>query len=137
MVALNAVAQVFAGLAAIVYVLAFVWESLLFRRPGVHQGIFRISSEDVPTVRLWSFCQGFYNLFLASGTVIGLVALHNGNEAVGRALVLYTCAYMALAGVVLTISDRMALSRPKGSGLGGAAWATAPPLVALIAAVAS
>lgn len=34
---MNVVAQVFAGFAALVHVLAFVWETLVFRRPGVHR----------------------------------------------------------------------------------------------------
>ncbi len=134
---MNVVAQVFAGVAALVHVLVFVWEALVFRRPGVHQGIFHIPSEDVPAVRLWAFGQGFYNLFLASGTVIGLVALHNGNETVGRALVFYTCGFMALSGVVLVIADRMGLGRAEGSGLGGAVAQASPPLVVFIAAAAS
>ncbi|MDT7723772.1 MAG: putative rane protein [Actinomycetota bacterium] len=134
---MNVVAQVFAGLAALVHIVVFVWETFLFRRPGVHQGIFRIPSENVPAVLLWSFNQGFYNLFLASGTVAGLVALHTGNEAVGRALVLYTCAFMALAGVVLGISDLMGLGRAKGSGWGGAVSQISAPLVVLVAAAVS
>lgn len=68
---MNVVAQVFAGLTAMVYVPAFVWETLLFPAPACTRGVFHIPSEEVTTVRLWSFCQGFYNLFLASGTVIG------------------------------------------------------------------
>ncbi|WP_233520329.1 DUF1304 family protein [Prauserella sp. PE36] len=129
MVAVNVVAQVFAGLAAFVHVLVFVWEALLFRRPSVHRGIFRVPGEDVPAVLLWSFGVGFYNLFLASGTVLGLVLLNTGDEAVGRALVFYTCGFMALSGVVLFAADRMALGRPRGAGLSGVAGQLGPPLV--------
>ncbi|WP_436497353.1 DUF1304 domain-containing protein [Actinokineospora sp. HUAS TT18] len=126
---MNVIAQVFAGIAALVHIVVWVWESFLFRRPGIHKGIFSVPSEDVPAVMLWSFNVGFYNLFLGSGTVIGLVMLNTGNESVGRALVLYTCAFMALAGIVLLISDRLGLGRAKGTGLGGVAGQFVPPAV--------
>lgn len=132
---MNAVAQVFAGVAVLVHLLAFAWEVLLFERPGVHHGIFRIPSENLPATRLWSFNVGFYNLFLAAGPVLGLVLLHTGSTAAGRALVLYTCGFMTLAGVALGVSDLLALSRPRGSGRGGALAQTLPPLAALVASV--
>jgi putative membrane protein len=129
----NAVAQVAAGVAVLVHVLAFVWETLLFTRPGVHWGVFKIPTEDVRPVRLWSFNVGLYNLFLGSGTVIGLIALNTGNEPIGRALVFYTCGFMVLAGIGLGVSDRLALSRPKGTGVGGTISQIVPALVAVIA----
>ena len=130
---MNAVAQIAAAVAAGVHVLVFVWETLLFRRPGVHWGVFKVRSEDVEPVRLWSFNVGLYNLFLGSGTVIGLIALNAGDEAVGRALVFYTCGFMVLAGIGLGISDRLAMSRPKGTGVVGAIAQITPPLVAVVA----
>ena len=77
---------------------------------------------------------GFYNLFLACGTIAGVVAWSGGNETVGRALVIYTCLFMALSGLVLFIADRMELGRPRGKGIGGALAQGVPPLIALIAA---
>jgi putative membrane protein len=64
----------FVLLGAMLHVLVFVWEALPFRRPGVHQGIFFVPTADVPAVRLWAFGVGFYNLFLASGVVAGVIA---------------------------------------------------------------
>jgi putative membrane protein len=133
--AVNLVAQLFAGLVALIHIVVFVWEVLLFHRPKVHRGIFRIPAEDVPTVRLWSVGVGFYNLFLGSGTIAGLIALNSGSVVAGRTLVLYTCAFVALSGVVLFISDRLALSRPKGSGIAGAIAQTGPAMVVLVAAL--
>ncbi|WP_236594896.1 hypothetical protein [Saccharothrix sp. 6-C] len=77
---MNAVAQVAAGMAAGIHLRVFVWETLLFRRPGV-----------------------------------------------GRALVLYTCGFMVPAGIGLAVSDRLALSRPKGAGVVGAIAQLTPP----------
>lgn len=39
---------------------------------------------------------------------------------------------MFLAGIALFVSDRLALSRSRGAGVGGAISQSAPPLVALI-----
>ena len=103
----------FALLAAMLRVVVFVWEALLFQRPGVHQRIF---------------------LFLGSGAVAGVISWSAGNETVGRTLI-YTCLFMFLSGLVLLIADRLELGRARGEGLGGALAQSVPPLVALIAAV--
>ncbi|MBP2324638.1 putative membrane protein [Kibdelosporangium banguiense] len=132
---MNVIAQIFAGIAALIHVVVWVWESFLFRSPRIHNGIFSVATEHVPPVMLWAFNVGFYNLFLGSGTIIGLVMVNSGNVDAGRALVLYTCGFMALAGVVLGISDRLALGRPKGSGLGGAVSQATPPLLAIVITV--
>jgi putative membrane protein len=118
---------------ATVHILVFVGESLLFQHPRVHQGVFSVPTADVQPVRLWAFNVGFYNLFLGCGMIAGVITWAAGNEAVGRALVLYTCLFVFLAGIVLFVSDRMALSRPRGTGVGGAIGQSVPPLVALIA----
>ena len=118
---------------ATVHILVFVGESLLFQHPRVHQGVFSVPTAEVQPVRLWAFNVGFYNLFLGCGMIAGVITWAAGNEAVGRALVLYTCLFVFLAGIVLFVSDRMALSRPRGTGVGGAIGQSLPPLVALIA----
>jgi putative membrane protein len=125
---------VFALLAAGLHILVFVWEALAFQRPAVHQRIFFTPTADVHAVRLWAFGVGFYNLFLACGTIAGVVAWSGGNETVGRALVIYTCLFMALSGLVLFIADRMELGRARGKGIGGALGQGVPPLIALLAA---
>jgi putative membrane protein len=131
---MNPVVQVFALLGAVIHLLAFVWEVILFERPTIHERLFRIPSRDVPAVRLWSFNVGFYNLFLAGAPIAGVVLLQRGQEAAGTALVLYGCVFMFLAGTVLLVSDRLALSRPRGSGVAGALSQSLPPLIALVAA---
>jgi putative membrane protein len=122
----NAVAQAFAVLSALVFIWAGILESFFFHRPGVHEKIFHTRTQDVPAIRLWSFCQGFYNLFVAAGAIGGVIALHTGHDAAGRALVLYACAFMFGTGIVLGIADRRHLDGALGSSL--------PPLVALMAA---
>ncbi|HYI32319.1 MAG TPA: DUF1304 domain-containing protein [Glaciibacter sp.] len=131
---MTVVVWVFALVAAILHILVFIWEALTFERPGVHQRIFSVPRADVPAIRLWAFGVGFYNLFLGCGTIAGVIAWSAGNEPVGRTLVIYTCLFMFLSGIVLFIADRMALGRPRGAGVGGALGQGIPPLIALIAA---
>jgi putative membrane protein len=95
---------VFAVLAALLHVLFFVFESVLFERPTVHAR-FRTRTQDVEAVRPWAYNQGFYNLFLAVGTLVG-VALAFGPQDVGLALVLFGCGSMLGAALVLVSSDR-------------------------------
>ncbi|MGC4744660.1 DUF1304 domain-containing protein [Micromonospora sp. DT201] len=124
---MNAIAQVFAVLAGLIHVFIFGMESVLFRRPKVHQR-FLTRTADVDAVRLWAFNQGWYNLFLAVGAIGGVVSVDAGNQVVGRTLVLFSCACMlAAAGVLLLADRRMA----RGALIQGTA-----PLIALIAALA-
>jgi putative membrane protein len=97
-------------------------------RPGTFPRSSSATTEDVPKVRLWAFNQGFYNLFFAAGAIGGVIALHTGNETIGRTLVLFTCASMFLAGIVLFVSD------PRKARLGGVFGQALPPLIVLIAA---
>ena len=120
------IAQVFALIAAAAHIAAFVMESLLFDRPSVQRFLLRHAS-DSAGVRIWAFNQGFYNLFVATGAVVGVILWATGDETVGRTLVIYTCAFMALAGVVLFVSDR-ALWR-------GMIGQSGPPLIGLVAAL--
>jgi putative membrane protein len=130
---MTAVVWIFALLAAALHILVFVWEALLIERPGVHQGMFSVAAADVPAIRLWAFGVGFYNLFLACGTIAGVLFWAAGEVAVGRALVVYTCLFMLLSGIVLLIADRRAMGRPRRKGIGGAVAQGGPPLVALAA----
>lgn len=122
-------------LGAVIYFLAFVWETIMFRRPGVHQGIFAVPSRDVEPVRLWSFCVGFYNLFLSLGAVAGVILWATGSVAEGRALVIFTGLFMFGCGVVLFVADRLALSRPKGPGVAPAIACSVPTAIATLAAL--
>jgi putative membrane protein len=75
-----------------------------------------------------AFNQGFYNLFLALGIAGGLLLVVTGNAVTGRPIVLFSCACMVGAGVVLVATNRRFAP--------AAAIQAAPPLVAIIAAFA-
>jgi putative membrane protein len=123
-------------LGALVHVLVFAWEALLIRHPRVHQGIFSVPTAEVPAIRLWAFGVGFYNLFLATGAVTGVVAWARGSVTIGATLVVYVCVFWLLSSLVLLVADRLAMGRPRGKGLGGVVGQGLPALVALAALAA-
>jgi putative membrane protein len=106
MAPMNSIGQVAALIAAVIHVAIFAMESLLFTRPAV-RGRFHVGEADVAAARPWAFNQGFYNLFLAVGTIVGLILLHgDGHAQAGRALVALACGSMLAAAVVLIATDR-------------------------------
>ncbi len=118
--------QIAAGIAGLLHVVFFLFESVLFRRPKI-QRRFRVEPSAAEAVRPWAFNQGFYNLFLALGCFAGLAAMHAsvGLDAVtARAFVIFPCACMVGAGAVLMGTDRR-MARP-------AMMQLVPPLVALV-----
>jgi len=106
MAAMPPLAQAFALLAAGLHVSFFYLESLVFRRPATWARFGLRSQADADVVAPMAFNQGFYNLFLALGVVGGLGLIAAGPTDAGRAVVLFACACMTLAGVVLLATSR-------------------------------
>ncbi|GBE65928.1 membrane protein [Mycobacterium sp. MFM001] len=96
-------AMVFAALAALLHVYIFVMESLRWTAPRT-RATFGTTPEEAETTKLLAFNQGFYNLFLAVVTGVGIVALAVGSTAVGSALVFAGVGSMAAAAAVLVAS---------------------------------
>ena len=101
-------AQLLAGLAAVLHVVFFVFESLLWTRPEVYARFGIRSGEQAETIRPMAFNQGFYNLALALGLFVGIVMLGRDGSAgvVGKTLVLFATGCMVVAGVVLASTGR-------------------------------
>lgn len=100
------VAIVFAALASLLHVYIFVMESVLWTRPSIWKRFGVKSQDDADTIRPMALNQGFYNLFLAIGIFVGFVLLpHPGLHAPGVVLVLFCCASMVAAALVLVISN--------------------------------
>ncbi|MFJ1455238.1 DUF1304 domain-containing protein [Nocardia sp. N2S4-5] len=100
-----AAVQIFAVLSALVHGFIFVLECFRFTDPNVHRKIFRVSEADLAGVRNWAFNQGFYNLFLGIGALVGAVLVRT-HAASGWSLILLSCGSMLGAAVVLIASDR-------------------------------
>ena len=124
---MNPIALVAAGVAAAIHVFFFVLESILFRQPATWRRFNIESQRDADLMGPMAFNQGFYNLFLAVGAFAGIAAILLGRPEIGRTLVFFTCGSMALAGLVLFVTDR----RLAGSALIQAA----APVVAILAGV--
>ena len=95
---------IFAALAGLLHVYIFVMESLTWTSPRT-RATFGTTPEEAQTTKLLAFNQGFYNLFLAVVTVVGIVAMCIGHTAVGAALVFTGVGSMLAAAVVLLASS--------------------------------
>ena len=98
-------ALIFAALAAVLHVYIWTMESLTWTS-GRTRATFGTTPEEAETTKLLAFNQGFYNLFLAIVSGIGIVAVLTGHRDVGAALVLAGVGSMAAAAVVLLVSAR-------------------------------
>ena len=103
------IATIAAALAALLHVYIFVMESIQWTQPKVWRRFGVADQAAADTTKPMAYNQGFYNLFLAIGTVIGLVLFWAGDlgttaEVVGRTLVLFSLGSMLAAALVLVTS---------------------------------
>jgi putative membrane protein len=122
---MHVIAIVAALVAAAIHAWFFVLESVRFTSPTVFTRFGIRSAEDAAIVRPMAFNQGFYNLFLAIGIVGGLALVASARVDAGRAVVVFACACMVGAGVVLLITNRRFLA--------AASIQAVPPLIAIVA----
>ena len=115
-----------AAVAGILHVLFFCFESLWWTRPAVARR-FRNTEQQAQATKSLAFNQGFYNLFLAAGTLGGLALIATGHRGTGMVLVAWNCACMLGAAVILAASPPQMLRGALVQGL--------PPLVFLLGAV--
>lgn len=99
-------ALVFAIIAALVHVGIFTLESVLWAKPSTWRRFGVRTQDDAELLEQFAFNQGFYNLFLALGTLLGIFLLAWGNPVAGKWVMLVSLASMTLAAVVLVISRR-------------------------------
>ncbi|WP_194948495.1 DUF1304 domain-containing protein [Actinomyces trachealis] len=96
--------MVFAVLAAALHVLIFYMESIAWEGPLARK-TFGGTPEEARPHAFYAFNQGFYNLFLAIETIVGIVIVAVGNQGVGTALVLAGTGSMLAAALVLGLSS--------------------------------
>ena len=102
---MNVAGYIFAGLAAAVHVHIFVLESILWTAPKTRATFGVKSEEEAITTQPLAFNQGFYTLFLAIVSAVGIVIAATGSASVGIALVLAGAGSMVAAGLVLILSS--------------------------------
>lgn len=96
---------VLAALAALVHVYIFYLESIAWTSPRALE-TFGQTRADAEAQKTLAFNQGFYNLFLAIVTVLGVVAFALGFSDIGATLVFAGAGSMLAASLVLLISSR-------------------------------
>ena len=104
---MTVLAGALAALAAALHVYIWVLESFRWTQPATRR-TFGVSEADARVLAPMAYNQGFYNLFLAVVTFVG-VALLGGAHAVGTALALAGTGSMLAAAVVLVAHDRTKL----------------------------
>jgi putative membrane protein len=95
---------VVASLAALLHVYIFVMESVTWTSPRT-RAVFGLTEQEAQATALMAFNQGFYNLFLAIVTAVGVVLVATGPAAAGHALVLAGTGSMLAAAVVLLVKS--------------------------------
>ena len=101
---MTVVGLVFTAIAALIHVYIFVLESLRWTAPATRT-TFGTTAEDAEATKEMAFNQGFYNLFLAIVTAVGIVLTLVDHADAGAALVFASAGSMVAAGLVLLISS--------------------------------
>ena len=100
------IGSVFVFLAAVIHIVIFFMESILWSRPAVWKRFGLKTQEEADIVRPMAFNQGFYNVFLAIGAGVGLVMLGSAEWTQGGiAIAIFACGSMVLAALVLITSS--------------------------------
>jgi len=92
-------------LAAAFHVYVFTLESITWLTPKTWKTFGLSDQEHANIINSMAFNQGFYNLFLALGALVGL-ALLGVNSTIAHTLMLFSALSMIGAGVVLFFSVR-------------------------------
>jgi putative membrane protein len=100
------IGSVFVFLAAVIHLMIFFMESILWSKPSVWKRFGLKTQQEADIVKPMAFNQGFYNVFLAIGAGVGLVMLGSASWAQGGiAIAVFACASMVLAALVLITSS--------------------------------
>lgn len=98
------VGLVLAGVAALIHVYIFYLESFAWTEKRT-LATFGMTAQEAEVTKPLALNQGYYNLFLAIVTGVGIVLTATGSTAAGAALVLAGAGSMFAASLVLVISD--------------------------------
>jgi putative membrane protein len=96
-------ALVLAGVAALIHVYIFFLESIAWTGERA-RATFGFTADEAATMKLLAFNQGFYNLFLAIVTTLGIIFFAAGAVPIGATLLFVGTGSMTAAALVLLIS---------------------------------
>ncbi len=128
---MDVLAQVCAGLSAVILVGLFPLEAFLIDRPWV-QKLLAIEPYGIPNVHLWSFCIGARNALAGVGTLVGLWMVNRGDESTGTTVVVVGCIYMLLASLFMGVADLLGYWLPRGGSVRGTVASSVLPALALV-----
>ena len=94
---------VLTGAAALLHVFIFHLESVVWTTKA--RGVFGTTAAEAEATKEMAFNQGFYNLFLAIVTAVGIVLVAVDQRDAGAALVLAGAGSMAAAAAVLLLTS--------------------------------
>jgi hypothetical protein len=129
---MDTLAQVAAGLSAVVLIAVFPFEAFLIHRPWV-QRFLGIEPHGIANVHLWSFCIGARNALAGVGTLTGLWMVHRGDADQGTTVVVVACVYMLLASLFMGVADLLGYWLPRGGSVRGTIASSVLPAIALVA----
>ncbi|WP_368498501.1 DUF1304 domain-containing protein [Herbiconiux sp. A18JL235] len=133
-------ASILIGIAGLIHVYILVLESVRWRAPSTWKVFGLRSQEEADTTAGLAYNQGFYNLFLAIGALLGVVLLLSGGGSAGVGggsaaaiagftLALFSAGSMFAASMVLLSTGRDKLRAVTIQGL--------PPLLGIVALLIS
>lgn len=97
--------MIFAGLAAVIHVYIFILESLRWDRASTRAAFGIHSDAEAAATKPMAFNQGFYNLFLAILTLMGMAFVLGSSTTIGATLIFAGTGSMVAAGLVLLLSS--------------------------------
>ena len=128
---MDVVAQLSAGVAALILIAVGPVEAFLIDRPWV-QRFLAIEPHGIRNVHLWSFSVGVRNALAGVGTLIGLWLVNYGDEATGTTVVVVGCLYMLVTSLAMAVSDLLGYWLPRGGSIKGTVASSVLPAAALL-----
>jgi putative membrane protein len=117
------ISQFFVSVAAVIHIYIFLMESIWWGRPKTNR-TFGVTDLQAEQNRLFAFNQGYYNLFLALASLLGVVLVFSNQLVVGSTLIVYSSFSMFGAALVLLYSKKNLIRAALIQGV--------PPLLGLI-----
>lgn len=101
------ITAIFAILAGLIHCYFWLLESVRWRQPAAWKRFGVKNQEEADTLAEMAFNQGYYNLVIGIGSIVGAILLFTANPTLmlfGAGLVAMACVTMAVAAIILLIS---------------------------------
>ncbi|HEY0247345.1 MAG TPA: DUF1304 domain-containing protein [Gryllotalpicola sp.] len=124
---MTVLACIIVAIAAVLHLYIFWMESVGWTRPAIWKRFNVADQAQADANRDLAFNQGFYNLFLAIGAIVGIVLIIAGQHTAGFTLVFVTTGSMLAASLVLLSLGRRYAAAALTQGLS--------PLIGLVLSI--